>query len=1015
MSPKPVRPRLPEKPSRHIAPLILSALVLAVGVALFHFQQNLKKKSSFSFELILQSAADGNAQVYFDTGSGFRRDLAATIPVRKGTGPLRYRFSVPTGDYHGVLLRPLDAPGVVTFYGANFLGPEGEILRTVFPAEFQAGPGLSVIQNLRESVQWATPPATTEAFAQARPASPVNLQANSEALIPALVREGAFLTLLFAAILYGLDVYLFRRFSRFDAARSRLWQRVTSHPRTAIAAVSIAATLISCFPIVFFEKSFVSPNTGGVTYLLYEGYPTVPGSHDPEAGGYPMDLGAMMWAHLPYSFVESRTLLRDAEVPLWNRYNSGGVPLLGQGQSMLGDPLHIPVLLSGGSTLAWDLKFILAKMLFASGIGLVLFAATSDIAAALALTASSAFIGFFFYRFNHAAFFTVSYSPWILLAWMKIAREQSSRKLVTAMGLLFLASFSVLNSGTVKESYMILLFFNLTGALILLFSGNSRPLLLRKTVSLSLLGSLFLLISSPVWLTLLDTLGKSFTLYEAVSAEQISPTLLAGLFDDIFYRTISSKMEPSANFFVLLGIAWCFPRLKTVATDRLFLALIPGVLIPLALAFGVIPGSVIGKIPFIRNIGHIDDVFSSILIVHLILLGGFGMKMMIASCRAQRFGLDFAKAMVLPAAILFVYFLFHRPARPAPLTFYLYFAMLAGSLLCIPVAARNLTTGEKDLGSVLLLLLGIVALHWRFGFYLDTEFKSYVMKPLTRVDLTEKSPALEWIRAKGSEPYRVVGFDGNFWPGYSGVVAMEGISGPDALMSPYYRQLLDASGVERIWGWVSLVRPSTLPDLRPLYDMLNIRYYLAPRNADGIGGLDLVNRLDLAVFESRTVWPRAFYVDRLSTYRDLPELVHRVKSGDGRPFAAVEETEPARLPVLKALLNKPGDRTVVAASDYRLTGNSTRFRLSAPGPGLVVLSETDYPGDFIATVNGRPAELIRVNHAFKGIQVESGGQYDVSVRYWPRPFGLTLWLSGGGAILALLAGFLFRKFGDREK
>ena len=66
------------------------------------------------------------------------------------------------------------------------------------------------------------------------------------------------------------------------------------------------------------------------------------------------DVGAMMWQHMPYAVVQSRAIFQDLELPLWNRYNSSGVTLLGQGQSMFGDPLHVLVLLTGGASWAWD-------------------------------------------------------------------------------------------------------------------------------------------------------------------------------------------------------------------------------------------------------------------------------------------------------------------------------------------------------------------------------------------------------------------------------------------------------------------------------------------------------------------------------------------------------------------------------------------------------------------------------------------------------------------------------------
>ena len=63
-----------------------------------------------------------------------------------------------------------------------------------------------------------------------------------------------------------------------------------------------------------------------------------------------------MWQSWPYSVVESRGLFKYGELPLWNRYNSCGLPLLGQGLSMYADPLQLLVLLAGGSSGAWEMN-----------------------------------------------------------------------------------------------------------------------------------------------------------------------------------------------------------------------------------------------------------------------------------------------------------------------------------------------------------------------------------------------------------------------------------------------------------------------------------------------------------------------------------------------------------------------------------------------------------------------------------------------------------------------------------
>ncbi len=74
--------------------------------------------------------------------------------------------------------------------------------------------------------------------------------------------------------------------------------------------------------------------------MLYDHPPFVPGTNNYELEDTRgSDIGAMMWAMVPYSIVQ-RDAVRHGERPLWIRQNASGRPLWGQGQSFFLDPLH---------------------------------------------------------------------------------------------------------------------------------------------------------------------------------------------------------------------------------------------------------------------------------------------------------------------------------------------------------------------------------------------------------------------------------------------------------------------------------------------------------------------------------------------------------------------------------------------------------------------------------------------------------------------------------------------------
>jgi hypothetical protein len=126
-------------------------------------------------------------------------------------------------------------------------------------------------------------------------------------------------------------------------------------------------------------------------------------------------------------------------------------------------------------------------------------------------------------------------------------------------------------------------------------------------------GAVFALVGSPVWYTFLRALRVSYTSYNAPMAFQLQPGMLIGLFDEAFYRPFQEQLgviNPSANFFVLLGLLWAVVRWRAVASDRIAVGLFVSSLPALALVFGVIPPSLVSRVPLLGNIQHVDNTLS---------------------------------------------------------------------------------------------------------------------------------------------------------------------------------------------------------------------------------------------------------------------------------------------------------------------------------------------------------------------------------------------------------------------
>lgn len=346
-------------------------------------------------------------------------------------------------------------------------------------------------------------------------------------------------------------------------------------------------------------------------------------------------------------------------------------------------------------------------------------------------------------------------------------------------------------------------------------------------------------------------------------------------------------------------------------------------------------------------------------------------------------------------------------------------AMLTALVLGGIIVRRALVRRQLTPAAGVLVALALSVLLWRHAHHARVAgFEDYVVRPTPRASFHAKSEAVAFVQAaQKNEPGRAVGTNQNFFPGWTGAYDLESINGPDALMSPFYRELTSqpGTGLERIWDWRLYVTPATVAPSQRFLDFLNVRHYFDLHSDQGRMGsmLKLGKLADLDVYESPTAWPRAFFTDRLLAYREPGELVQKIVGADRQPFAAALAADIAAQPALAKLPSDLTGRTITPATGYRLTVNTTSFDVRASGPGVVVLGEVLWPGDFRAEINGQSAPVVRINHTFKGVIVDAAGDYRVTFRYWPRRFSLALGMSLAGLVLFGISFAVVSKWAPR--
>jgi hypothetical protein len=123
------------------------------------------------------------------------------------------------------------------------------------------------------------------------------------------------------------------------------------------------------------------------------------------------------------------------------------------------------------------------------------------------------------------------------------------------------------------------------------------------------------------------------------------------------------------------------------------------------------------------------------------------------------------------------------------------------------------------------------------------------------------------------------------------------------------------------------------------------------------------------------------------------EFAQMIAGSNGAPFAAIQDAT-------KASAAPDAARRVTPAQRISVSTNATVCEFDAPSAGIAVLSESWFEGDMLASINGQRANPVRVNHAFRGVEIPAAGHYTVEFRYRPRRLTLALWMSAVGGILA---------------
>jgi hypothetical protein len=184
---------------------------------------------------------------------------------------------------------------------------------------------------------------------------------------------------------------------------------------------------------------------------------------------------------------------------------------------------------------------------------------------------------------------------------------------------------------------------------------------------------------------------------------------------------------------------------------------------------------------------------------------------------------------------------------------------------------------------------------------------------------------------------------------------------------------------------------------RPLFDLTAARWLIVDARVDDVAavlGPSAPQRFrsgNVVVYENTSALPRAFFVPTLER---VPEDQVLAMLADGR----VDPRRTALVGVRDgAAAGREGGDASGSAAIVRNDPQDLEIEVAADGPGFLFLADQYAPG-WVAEVNGRPAEILAANHAFRLVAVPEGRS---RVAFHYRPLGVRI-----GALVSAATGLL---------
>ena len=133
---------------------------------------------SYALEAWLSSSTDSNAQVYFDTGTGFNEAQSVRSALLANTHLVPYLFPLPPGTYRSLRFDPLDSAGSVVVRSMRIIDTRRQFSHPILPTELVPAHEIKSVRIVGPDLEIKTEPNARDPYLTIAFIPPLTLPVN---------------------------------------------------------------------------------------------------------------------------------------------------------------------------------------------------------------------------------------------------------------------------------------------------------------------------------------------------------------------------------------------------------------------------------------------------------------------------------------------------------------------------------------------------------------------------------------------------------------------------------------------------------------------------------------------------------------------------------------------------------------------------------------------------------------------------------------------------------------------